>query len=139
MTGARALRVGPGAARALRAGGAGRVEVALDGGGYLALGADRWVLLGAPRAPHGPLSLHVAGLGPVVVGAPACVAEGVLVVGEQRVGLERMLRDDGRRRHREGGGWSRTRARRPFAPASTRSSGATSRRGLRCSRGAERA
>ena len=91
MTGARALRVGPGAARALRAGGAGRVEVALDGGGYLSLGADRWVLLAPPRAPHGPLSLHVAGLGPVVVGAPASVAEGVLVVGEQRVGLERML------------------------------------------------
>jgi hypothetical protein len=90
VTGPRAPRAGPGAARALRAGGAGRVEVALDGGGYLSLGAGGWVLLAPPRAPHGPLSLHVAGLGPLDVGAPASVAEGVLIVGEQRVGLERM-------------------------------------------------
>ena len=117
MTGARALRVGPGAARALRAGGAGRVEVALDGGGYITLGADRWVLLAPPRAPHGPLSLSVAGLGPVVVGAPASVAEGVLVVGEQRVGLERMrVQGDGRRRHREGGGWSKHASPPPLRP-----------------------
>ena len=90
MTGPRALRAGPGAARALRAGGAGRVEVALDAGGYLSLGADGWVLLAPPRAPHGPLSLHVAGLGPLEVGGPAGVAEGVLIVGEQRVGLAGM-------------------------------------------------
>ena len=89
MTGPRGLGAGPGAARALRAGGTGRVEVALDGGGYLSLGADGWVLLAPPRAPHGPLSLHVAGLGPLEVGAPASGAEGVLIVGEQRVGLAR--------------------------------------------------
>jgi hypothetical protein len=36
------------------------------------------------------LSLHVAGLGPLEVGAPASGAEGVLIVGEQRMGLARM-------------------------------------------------
>ena len=90
MSVARALRVGPGAARALRAEGAGRVEIALRGGGYVSLGRDRWVLLTGPRARHGPLSLHVASLRPLHAGAPARVVGAGLEVGDQRIRLAGM-------------------------------------------------
>jgi hypothetical protein len=104
VTGPRALRAGPGAARALRAVGAGWVEVALDGGGYVSLGADGWVLLAPPRAQHGPLSLHVAGLGPLEAAAPAHVAGDVLHVGDQSVALHG-LRVRERREPRAPGLW----------------------------------
>jgi hypothetical protein len=90
VTGARALRAGPGAVRALRAGGTGRVELVLGSGGYVALGTRGWLLLGPPRVQHGPLSVHVAGLRPLVDGAPARVANGWLEVGEQRIALAGM-------------------------------------------------
>jgi Protein of unknown function (DUF2877) len=90
MTVARALRAGPGAARALREGGAGRVEIVLRGGGYVSLGRDGWVLLAGPRAQHGPLSLHVVGLEPLVAGATARVVDGRLEVGDQRIALAGM-------------------------------------------------
>ena len=74
MTSASALWAGPGARRALAAGGAGRVEFALHPGGYARLG-DEWLLLAIPRAPRGPLTLLVAGLdaGPPAVGDEVAV------------------------------------------------------------------
>jgi Protein of unknown function (DUF2877) len=88
MSVARVVRAGPGAARALR--GTGRVEIVLDGGGYVSLGCGRWLLLASPRAQHGPLSLHVASLGPLVAGAPAQVVGAELEIGHQRVQLAGM-------------------------------------------------
>ena len=76
----RALWMGPGALRAMRAGGSGTVEVVLARGGYVRLG-DRWLLLAPPRAPLGPLSVLVAGLGVLELGAPAHVAASGLRVG----------------------------------------------------------
>ena len=76
----RALWIGPGAARALRARGSGTVEVALTRGGYVRL-AERWLLLAPPRAPLGPLSVLVEGLGVLELGAPAHVASSGLRVG----------------------------------------------------------
>ena len=61
----RAVAAGPGAARALRGGGTGRLEIALGAGGYVRLGADGWVLLAGHRAVVGPLTLVVSGLGGV--------------------------------------------------------------------------
>jgi len=97
---ARALRAGPGAARALRGAGTGQVEIVLDGGGgYASLGHDRWVLLSHPRAQHGPLSLHVASLGPLAAGMPARVMDGRLEIGDRRIALAG-VRVVGRRRMR---------------------------------------
>jgi hypothetical protein len=76
----RALWIGPGAKRAMRAGESGTVEVVLARGGYVRLG-DRWLLLAPPRAPIGPLSLLVEGLGALEPGAAARVAPGGLLVG----------------------------------------------------------
>ena len=82
----RALWIGPGAARALCAGESGTVEVVLARGGYVRLG-DRWLLLTPPRAPLGPLSVLVEGLGVLALGAPAHVAVGGLHVGRVRIDL----------------------------------------------------
>jgi hypothetical protein len=90
-----ALVAGPGALRALRVREPGRLEVALGAGGYVRLGADGWLLLAGPRAPAGPLSLLVAGLGgrPAEVGWEACVDDdGVLVVGPHRIGVGAPIR-----------------------------------------------
>jgi Protein of unknown function (DUF2877) len=57
----RALWAGPGARRALAAGGTGTVEYALPPGGYVRFGGE-WVLIAVPRAPRGPLTLTVTGL-----------------------------------------------------------------------------
>jgi Protein of unknown function (DUF2877) len=57
----RALWAGPGARRALAAGGPGTVEYALAPGGYVRFG-DEWLLVAIPRAPRGPLTLTVTGL-----------------------------------------------------------------------------
>jgi Protein of unknown function (DUF2877) len=83
------LLAGPGAERALRRGGAGRMEVALGAGGYVRLGADRWLLLAGPRAAVGPLSLLVAGLEGIEAraGWPARVERATLVVGPLRIDL----------------------------------------------------
>jgi hypothetical protein len=83
---ARALVAGPGAGRALAHGAAGAVELALGGGGYLALDTGR-VLLAGPRAPLGPLSLLATGLPDEGLrpGAPAAVAGGRLLVGDLEV------------------------------------------------------
>jgi hypothetical protein len=91
--GPRAIVAGPGATRALRAGGSGRLEVALGVGGYVRLGASGWLLVTGPRAPVGPLSLLVAGLGrrPPDAGWEAHVdAEGMLVVGPHRIAIDAM-------------------------------------------------
>jgi hypothetical protein len=82
----RALWIGPGAARALRAGGSGIVEVAFARGGYVRLG-DRWLLLAPPRAPLGPLSVLVQGLGVLERGAPAHVAAREVHVGGASIDL----------------------------------------------------
>lgn len=86
---ARAVVAGPGAARALHAGGSGRLEIALGAGGYLRLGADGWLLIAPPRAPVGPLSLLVAGLGGerAEAGWAARTVGGTLVVGPWRIDL----------------------------------------------------
>ena len=89
--GPRAVVAGPGAARALRAGGSGRLEVALGVGGYVRLGASGWLLVTGPRAPVGPLSLLVAGLGRRQAEAAwdAHVdAAGALVVGPHRIAID---------------------------------------------------
>ncbi len=86
----RALLAGPGAARALQAGGRGRLEVALGTGGYVRLGEDAWLLLAGPRSALGPLSLLVAGLGgePSDAGPrDARVEPGALRVGARRIDL----------------------------------------------------
>jgi hypothetical protein len=59
---ARALRLGPGAARALREGCEGRVEIAHPRGSYLRLGAAAYVHLAGPRGPVGPLTAVLATL-----------------------------------------------------------------------------
>jgi hypothetical protein len=89
----RAIIAGPGAGRALRAGGSGRLEVALGGGGYVRLGASGWLLVTGPRAPVGPLSLLVAGLarGTSDVAWEAHVdTEGVFVLGPHRIAIDAM-------------------------------------------------
>lgn len=89
---ARAVVVGPGARRALRAAAGatagGAVELAFGPGGYVRLG-ERRVLLAPARSPVGPLSILVAGLvrGDLVVGDPAVVRGGTLVVGPLRIEL----------------------------------------------------
>ncbi len=105
---ARAVLAGPGAVRALRAGGAGRIEVVLHGGRYVRLGAEGWLLLAGPRATVGPLSLLVAGLEelPAQPGAPAWVeGEETLVVDGVRIdvaGARPSGRPPGRLRAGEG-------------------------------------
>jgi hypothetical protein len=84
----RALIAGPGAARTLREGGTGRLEIVLGVGGYVRLGDAGWVLIATPRSVRGPLSLVVAGLGiPGRAGWPASAHEGVLAVGPWRISL----------------------------------------------------
>jgi hypothetical protein len=85
----RAVWAGPGALRALAAGGRGLVELALRPGGYVRLG-DEWVLVAIARAPRGPLSLLVGGLArhPLRPGTPAVAEAGVLTIGELRIGFE---------------------------------------------------
>src|SRR5215207_7746004 len=90
MATARALRAGPGALRALRPGRSGEVAMAFGAGAYLRLNGG-WVLLCGPRAPLGPLSLLVAGLGaaPAGPGAAARVTAGggTLRVGRLAISL----------------------------------------------------
>jgi len=89
---ARALVIGPGARRALRAGAGstagGVVEWAFGPGGYVRFG-DGYVLLAPARSPQGPLSILVAGLvrGDLVPGDPARVAGDALLVGPLRISL----------------------------------------------------
>ena len=86
----RAVVIGPGAQRALRAGAAaaagGTVAYAFGPGGYVRLG-EQHVLLAPARSPLGPLSILVAGLGrgDLVVGEPAVVTGGALCVGPLRI------------------------------------------------------
>ena len=89
---ARAVVIGPGARRALRAAAGatagGSVELAFGPGGYVRLGARR-VLLAPARSPLGPLSILVAGLvrGDLALGDPASVRGDALVVGALRIEL----------------------------------------------------
>jgi hypothetical protein len=82
----RATWIGPGAWRALRAGADGTVEIAFARGGYVRLGGG-WLLLAPPRAPLGPLSVVVAGLGALAPGAPVRAVAGALHVGADRIDL----------------------------------------------------
>jgi hypothetical protein len=86
---ARAVLAGPGARRALAAGGEGRLKVALGTGGYVRLGEAGWLLVSTPRAPVGPLSLLVAGLGaePALPGWPARRRGSRLEVGPYAIDL----------------------------------------------------
>ncbi len=86
---AAAIRLGPGAARALAGGGEGTVELALDGGGYVRLGDDLWLLLTPERAPLGPLSVLVRGLPPLRPGAAVAHSGEALEVGAMRIDLRR--------------------------------------------------
>jgi hypothetical protein len=85
---ARAGWAGPGALRALRGGGAGRVAVALTDGGYVEL-AGGWVLVAPARAPVGPLSLLADALPrrPFADGERAAVEGDTLVAGSVRIDL----------------------------------------------------
>jgi hypothetical protein len=83
----RALWIGPGAQRALTAAALGTLEIALRRGGYVNLGG-RWLLLAPARAPLGPLSVLVAGLGPLEAGAPVHATAGALCVGALRIDLD---------------------------------------------------
>jgi hypothetical protein len=89
MTTARAIVLGPGAARTLRDDAHGRLEIALGASGYVRLGDAGWLLVAPVRAPLGPLSLLAAGLGelPARAGWPARVERGTLVLGPLRVEL----------------------------------------------------
>ena len=91
-----AIRVGAGAARALADRGEGTVEIALDGGGYVRLGGERWLLLAPERAPLGPLSVLVRGLLPLRPGAPVAHTGEALEVGELRIELRRARESGGR-------------------------------------------
>jgi hypothetical protein len=88
VTAARAGWLGPGAARALRPGRRGEVEVAQPSGAYVQLAAGDYLHLCGVRSPRGPLSIAVsdlpAGLSP---GWPAQVTDAVLVVGPVRIEL----------------------------------------------------
>jgi hypothetical protein len=92
MTVARAMCVGPGARRALIDGATGEVEVVLSRGAYVHLEPSDWLLLSGPGAPFGPLSLVVLGLEELYLrpGLRARVREGLLVLGEDAVSLERV-------------------------------------------------
>jgi hypothetical protein len=85
-----AVRAGAGAARALSAGGEGRLEVALGSGGYVRIGDDGWVLVTGPRAVIGPLSLLVARLGsrPSQPGWRAQASDGLLTLGPHRIAFD---------------------------------------------------
>jgi hypothetical protein len=82
---------GPGALRALVDGRAGVVEVALSRGAYARLGSG-WLLLAAPDAPFGPLSVGVHGVHGLALhpGTPVGLHRRRLVVGGHTVSLERM-------------------------------------------------
>jgi hypothetical protein len=82
-----AIRLGPGAARALAVGGRGKVEIALRPGGYVRLGRERWLLVAPERAPLGPLSVLVRGLRPLRAGAPVAHAGAALEVGDLGIDL----------------------------------------------------
>jgi hypothetical protein len=71
VTELRAIWAGPGALRALAAGGAGTVEIALHPGGYIHMDGGDYVLVATPRSPRGPLTAVVAGLAaaPLTAGA----------------------------------------------------------------------
>jgi hypothetical protein len=88
----RAVLAGPGAARALREGGRGRLEIALGTGGYARLDPGGWLLVTGPRAPVGPLSLLVAGLGTLrsQAGWAVRVEHGALDLGPHRIALDRL-------------------------------------------------
>jgi hypothetical protein len=85
----RAVRIGPGAQRALRGGFDGTVELAFGPGGYVRCGEKR-VLLAPARSPLGPLSILVAGLarGDLAPGDAVTMGAGALVVGSLRIELE---------------------------------------------------
>ena len=143
----RALWIGPGARRgAARAGSAARSRSRWRRGGYVRLG-DRWLLLAPPRAPLGPLSLLVEGLGALEPGAAARVAPGALHVGGAWIDLRgraRRRRARGRRAAARGPGGSALAAARRSCPApvgsrtaSTRCGAAPWRRPSPCWRAAE--
>lgn len=93
MTVARALFAGPGARRALVDGARGEVELVFGGrGAYVRLGPSDWILLAAPSAPFGPLSVAVDGLDRLELrpGMPAEVTRGQLRLGDRSLALERM-------------------------------------------------
>jgi Protein of unknown function (DUF2877) len=86
VTAARAVWLGPGAARALRPGRHGAVEVAQPSGAYVQLAAGDYLHVCGTRAPRGPLSVAVSGLPDgLSPGWPAQVADAVLVVGPVRI------------------------------------------------------
>lgn len=85
----RALVAGPGAWRALGPDASGMLEIALGAGGYARMGADGWFLVAPARAPFGPLTLAVAGLGRVRAepGWPIRLEGDVLEIGPHRIRL----------------------------------------------------
>jgi hypothetical protein len=85
---ARAVWMGPGAARALRPGRRGEVEVAHRSGAYVRVAQADYLHLCGPRTPRGPLSIAVADLPePIAPGWRAEVLGSVLAVGPVRVSL----------------------------------------------------
>lgn len=88
MVAARGGWAGPGAARALAAGGDGRVAVPLCDGAYLELRGG-WLLLAPPRSPLGPLTLLVDGLPRerLTAGEKVVLGERSLEIGALRIDL----------------------------------------------------
>lgn len=90
---ARAGWAGPAAARALSAGGEGRVAVPLCDGAYVELRGG-WLLLAPPRSPLGPLTLLVDGLPRERLAAGEQVLAGArsLEIGALRIDLTGLRR-----------------------------------------------
>ncbi|MFN8123311.1 MAG: hypothetical protein U0237_12865 [Thermoleophilia bacterium] len=84
----RAVLAGPAARRALARTGMGAVEVPLRRGAYVRLG-DELVMVVPHRAPVGPLTLLVAGMGTPdwAEGTPARADGGRLVIGTDAIGV----------------------------------------------------
>ncbi|MCC6830336.1 MAG: DUF2877 domain-containing protein [Thermoleophilia bacterium] len=93
----RAVLAGPAARRALTGDRAGAVEVPLRRGAYVRLG-DEMVMVVPHRAPVGPLTLLVAGIGAPgwAEGTPARVDGGRLVVGGDAIEVAGVPAWDGR-------------------------------------------
>jgi Protein of unknown function (DUF2877) len=87
--GERALVAGPGALRALRAGGQGRIELVFARAAYVRLDQD-WLVLAERDVSFGPLSLVVDAPLDVSAGSAARVERERLVLGGRTVSLDRV-------------------------------------------------
>jgi hypothetical protein len=87
MTAPRAVGIGPGAARLLRAERVGTVEIAHRRGAYLRVGPAGYLHVTGPRGAFGPLTVAVAGLPCLAPGWPVRAAGRMLDVGTVRIAV----------------------------------------------------